>query len=58
LKWIVWSAVAVYRPTGTLTNPKLRKPDHVARAMLFLLADVRKTQFEKFTTTGGWYQRQ
>jgi hypothetical protein len=34
---MVWSDVALKRPTGTLTNPKLKKPDHVARAMLILL---------------------
>ena len=34
LKWIVWSAVAGYSPTGTFTSPKLRNPDQMDRAML------------------------
>src|SRR5260370_31995751 len=32
-KLIVWSAVAGYRPTGTLTSPKVRKPDQMAHAI-------------------------
>src|ERR1039458_7556960 len=37
LKWIVLSWVAEYRPTGTLTSPKLRDPDQIARAIVSVL---------------------
>ena len=37
LKWIVLSWVAENRPTGTLTSPKLRDPDQIARAIRLFL---------------------
>ena len=42
LKWIVWSAVAGYSPTGTFTSPKLRNPDQMERAMTLSPAKPRR----------------
>src|ERR1035438_3397821 len=44
LKWIDWSSVAEYRPTGTLTRPKLRDP--VQTALAILIAPLGKTSSE------------
>src|SRR3954454_3942256 len=40
LKWTLWSWVAVYAFTGTLTKPKLMAPDQIDRAISFLYPKV------------------
>ncbi|GAA2400569.1 hypothetical protein GCM10010378_48920 [Streptomyces viridochromogenes] len=37
----MWSEVAVYRPTGTLTSPNVITPVQIARAMTVLLRRLR-----------------